>query len=144
MSDGSLYPLGGDESTSGYKGYGLIMMIEILCGILAGSHWGPNIRNMLKESKVSDLGQCFIAINTKSFAPGFPARMHELLNGARNLEPIDPNKPVLVPGDAEKNNVKRVLQQNGILYQCNMLDEMKSLSEKLNVKPIEIISSCLK
>ena len=30
-------PLGGGEVTSGYKGYGLGLMVEIFCGILSGS-----------------------------------------------------------------------------------------------------------
>lgn len=31
----------------GYKGYGLAMMVEIFCGILSGSLYGPNIRSWL-------------------------------------------------------------------------------------------------
>lgn len=31
-----LMPLGGNEVNSGYKGYGLGMLVEILCGILSG------------------------------------------------------------------------------------------------------------
>jgi len=31
-----LLALGGPEESSGYKGYGLAMMVEILCGILSG------------------------------------------------------------------------------------------------------------
>nr|CAD7442097.1 unnamed protein product [Timema bartmani] len=31
-----LMPLGGSEETSGYKGYGLAMLVETLCGVLAG------------------------------------------------------------------------------------------------------------
>lgn len=31
-----LLPLGGTEANSGYKGYGLGMMVDILCGILSG------------------------------------------------------------------------------------------------------------
>lgn len=32
-----LYPLGGSELTSGYKGYGLGAMVELFCGILGGN-----------------------------------------------------------------------------------------------------------
>lgn len=31
-----LMPLGGAETTSGYKGFGLGAMVEVLCGISAG------------------------------------------------------------------------------------------------------------
>ncbi len=33
---GSLLPLGGSEATSGHKGYGLQLLVEILCGITSG------------------------------------------------------------------------------------------------------------
>lgn len=34
---GALMPLGGPELHSGYKGYGLGMLVEILCGIMSGN-----------------------------------------------------------------------------------------------------------
>nr|CAD7197662.1 unnamed protein product [Timema douglasi] len=34
-----LMPLGGSEETSGYKGYGLAMLVETLCGVLAGENF---------------------------------------------------------------------------------------------------------
>ena len=33
---GCLMPLGGPEITSGYKGYGLGLLVETFCGILSG------------------------------------------------------------------------------------------------------------
>lgn len=32
----ALMPLGGEEKSSGYKGFGLALMVETFCGILAG------------------------------------------------------------------------------------------------------------
>ena len=45
-------PLGGGEETSGYKGYGLALLVEIFCGILSGSAWGPHIRSDTPPSYV--------------------------------------------------------------------------------------------
>lgn len=39
-SAAKLMPLGGSEINSGYKGYGLGMLVEIFCGILSGIHFG--------------------------------------------------------------------------------------------------------
>ena len=33
---GALMPLGGTELHSGYKGYGLGMLVEVFCGIMSG------------------------------------------------------------------------------------------------------------
>ena len=41
--------------TGGYKGYGLAMMVEIFCGILAGSAYGPFIRHWKGDERVSNL-----------------------------------------------------------------------------------------
>jgi len=42
--DGGLLPLGGLEETGGYKGFGLGMLVEILCGGLAGSKYANQVR----------------------------------------------------------------------------------------------------
>ena len=36
MREGAGLPLGGAEETGGYKGYGLALMVEILCGVMSG------------------------------------------------------------------------------------------------------------
>ena len=78
---GGLFPLGGVEETGGYKGYGLGMMVEIFCGILAGSRYANNVRRwgFAKDgSSPADLGQCFVAIDPECFAPGFSERLRQL------------------------------------------------------------------
>lgn len=41
--------------SGGYKGYGMGALVEIFCGILGGSHWGPNIRRWGSDSQMADL-----------------------------------------------------------------------------------------
>lgn len=41
--------------SGGYKGYGLAMMVEVLCGILSGANFGPNIRTWKDFEKVANL-----------------------------------------------------------------------------------------
>lgn len=55
MNGGGLLPLGGSEETGGYKGYGLAFMVEILCGILTGAAYGPNIRSWQSSSQEANL-----------------------------------------------------------------------------------------
>lgn len=81
-------PLGGSETNSGYKGYGLAFIVEIFAGILSGATYGPNIKRWLSTERVADLGQCFIAINPKCFAPGFEDRLSDLMNAIRKSEPV--------------------------------------------------------
>ena len=39
----------------GYKGYGLAMMVEVFCGILAGANFGPNIRSWKSNTSAANL-----------------------------------------------------------------------------------------
>lgn len=116
-----LMPLGGAENTSGYKGYGLATMVEVFSGMLAGSMYGPNVRQWLKTDRVANLGQGFFAINTECFAPGFEDRMSDLMGFLRNMEPADPNRPVLVAGDPERAHMSKVDGDGGITYHENQL-----------------------
>ena len=71
-----LMPLGGEELNSGYKGYGLGMMVEMFCALMSGSAYGPNVRHWHNYSgQVANLGQFFVAIDPKRFAPGFSDRL---------------------------------------------------------------------
>lgn len=87
---GSLLPLGGAEETSGYKGYGLAAMVDTLCGVLAGAKFATHIRNWSIEGRneASDLGQFFLALDPKCFAPGFTDRMTEHNDILRNMSRV--------------------------------------------------------
>ena len=39
----------------GFKGYGLAMMVEVLCGILADAAFGPNVRKWKGDDRVANL-----------------------------------------------------------------------------------------
>lgn len=128
-----LMPLGGSEVNSGYKGYGLGMLVEILCGILSGSSFGPNVRRWGASHELANLGQAFMAINPKVFAPGFEDRMQSLIGYLRNLEPVDSKKPVLVHGDKEKAHMEKVHHEGGLRYVENQHKTNSKLAEELKV-----------
>lgn len=85
-----LMPLGGAENTSGYKGYGLSTMAEILCGVLADANFSTKVRKWTLDGGDSpaDLGQVFIAIDPNVFAPGFTDRVTEQNSILRNLPAV--------------------------------------------------------
>lgn len=68
LNDGGLLPLGGAEETGnnfstnfytyflgGYKGTGLSMMVETLCGVMSGAGFGQNIRRWNSVSELANL-----------------------------------------------------------------------------------------
>ncbi|XP_030758420.1 uncharacterized protein LOC115884080 isoform X2 [Sitophilus oryzae] len=132
-----LMPLGGTEVNSGYKGYGLGMLVEIFSGILSGSAYGPHIRKWGQADKLANLGHAFMAIDPSAFEPGFEDRLSDLLNYARNLEPADPAKPVLAHGDKERQHMEKVKKDGGFRYVENQHSTNDKLAKELKVKPME-------
>ena len=41
--------------SGGYKGYGLAMMVDVFCGILAGAAVGPDIRKWMAGDREANL-----------------------------------------------------------------------------------------
>lgn len=134
-----LMPLGGAEDTAGYKGYGLAMLVEVFCGMLGGSAYGPNIHRWGDCDRVADLGQCFVAVDPSCFAPGFEDRLDDLMCQLRNLPPVDTEKPVIVPGDPERMHEVEVEKYAGILYHISQLNSSETLAKRLGVTPLRVI-----
>ena len=91
---GSLKPLGGA------KGFALALIVEALSGVLAGAAVGPDVGGTyINSDRESNLGLCFMVIDPAAFDAAFPERMAALADVIRDVEPLDRNAPVRVPGD---------------------------------------------
>lgn len=97
----SLNPAGG------YKGYGLGMMVEVLCGLLAD---GPAAKELLPmfTSPIEArrrISHFFLALDIERFVPGerFRARLQALVDAIRAMPALQAS--VMVPGDPEKRAV---------------------------------------
>lgn len=134
-----MMPVGGAERTSGYKGYGLALMVEILCGVLSGSQFGPNIRSWKTGDRVADLGQCFMAINPEAFGQGSKERLSALLGQLRSL-PTAGEEPVLVAGDPERRHMEKVDKEGGIAYHPNQLKVSEEFAKHMDVRPMKLVS----
>ncbi|XP_037819236.1 uncharacterized oxidoreductase YjmC-like [Lucilia sericata] len=135
---GCLMPLGGAEINSGYKGYGLGALVDILSGVMSGANYSTKVRKWTHAgaNSAADLGQVFIAVDPNCFAPDFEDRMTDFNARLRGCKPTNPEKPVLVAGDKESLNMKAVDAAGGIQYLPNQLQTCESLSKRFNVKPM--------
>lgn len=141
---GKLMPLGGEENTSGHKGYALAAMVEVFCSGLSGSKITHQIRGWELSSPQGppNLGQCFAAINPEVFAPGFQDRVSECLNTWRNLEPVDPSLPVLAPGDKEHNIGEVTTARGTVNYPPRQIEAMNKLAKRIGVRPLQVALTC--
>ena len=129
---GALQPLGGQEETGGYKGYGLALIVELLTGILADAAFGPNIVGLFSTEGKSDLGQFFMAIDPEAAggAKEFEARLDKLL-GQLTSAPLVPGAPgpVLYPGQPEAERAARQAR-DGIVIDREHYESLLALAEK--------------
>ena len=128
----ALIPLGGE--IYGYKGYGLALMIDLLCGALNGMTFGPNITNMYQQlDKPRRIGHLLLAIDPARFA------------GAGTLEAVvqemvvdlQRRSDILFPGEPEYTSAAMRLQ-HGIPIEPATLADMNSWSDKLNVRHLAV------
>ena len=100
----ALMPLGGERETSGQKGYGLSLLVEVLCSQLSASLWSKHVSGSRTETpRPTDTSHAFMAINIEAFRPlaEFGASMDDMLGDLRSMEPMKGHDRVMVPGDPE-------------------------------------------
>lgn len=124
----ALRPLGGLDY--GHKGYGLALIVELLCGPLNGNPWGPQIGPMYAElERPRHIGAFFVVLDPQRFAggPTFAAMVEQM---ARALA-AEPGAPRM-PGDPELAAEAR-RRTVGIPIEPGLADEMRSWSTRLGV-----------
>ncbi|KAK7508494.1 hypothetical protein BaRGS_00000060 [Batillaria attramentaria] len=134
---GNLMPLGGLEETSGYKGYGLGMMVEVFCGILSGGAFGPFTGRYFLGDESPDVIPFEDTIDPKAFAPGFPDRMSQLLDHCRNLQPAEGDSEVLVPGDLERQHMSMCDTLGGIPYKPKLIQDADKFAAEHGIEPLK-------
>ena len=101
----SLLPLGGEQATSGYKGYGLAVLVDVLCGPLASALWGTHLSSVQRIGNRAGLGHAFMAWRMDAFRDPdeFAHDLGQLLDELRACPPAPGYEAtgVLAPGDPE-------------------------------------------
>lgn len=116
----------------GYKGYGLSLMVEVLCSMLTGMPYGPHMTHMFGEdlSQKRRLGHFVSALRVDCFQPldVFKRRMKELVNELRNEPPVNAEVSVMVAGDPEKK-ASVLSEKNGIALPVEQYDQFCSMEK---------------
>ena len=127
----ALVPLGGVDY--GHKGYGLALMVDLLCGPLQGNPFGPDIPGMFTEMDAQrKLGAFFIFIDPRRFAGG--ALLAVVVAQMAERMQHEPGS-VQMPGDPELRTAQ-VRQAQGIPIEKGLALQMQAWSERLGVPPI--------
>ena len=119
-----------------YKGYGLAMVVEILCGMLTGMPYGPYLLKMFDAplSEKRFLGHFVSAMRIDCFQEKdvFKERLSKMAKELRSEPTLNPDIPVQVAGDPEKK-VKKERLKSGILLEKRSFKEFIEISKIYNI-----------
>jgi LDH2 family malate/lactate/ureidoglycolate dehydrogenase len=99
----------------GYKGSGLAVMVEMLCGVLGGGAMSVEVGGIRMQGKPTRVSQTFVAVDAGRFMPveEFERRVEWLVNTVKSAAPAKGYHEVMVAGDPEwRAEAER--RQNGI------------------------------
>ncbi len=122
-----LLPLGGSRESGSHKGYGLGILVEILCGVLTGT---VTALNPNQEPR----GHFFGAIDPSAFRPAaeFKADMDRLIRELKSTPPVEGESRVYVAGEIEFETAEE-RSERGIPLHSSVLKGLRDVGTQLGV-----------
>lgn len=128
-------PVGGSRELGSHKGYGLAMMVEILCAVLMGawSEPGETDEHGHPVKSATQTGHFFLAIDPSHFRDGqeFGEDLDRLIDMLHATPPVDPAKPVLVAGDPEWETLAE-RSRDGVPLPETLIEELRDVVRRCN------------
>ena len=122
-----LLPLGGSRESGSHKGYGLGILVEILCGVLTGT---VTALNPNQEPR----GHFFGAIDPSAFRPAaeLKADMDRLIRELKSTPPVEGESRVYVAGEIEFETAEE-RSERGIPLHSSVLKGLRDVGMQLGV-----------
>ncbi|MBK8021185.1 MAG: Ldh family oxidoreductase [Chloroflexi bacterium] len=123
--DGPVLPIGE------YKGYGLSLFTDVIAGVMTGSLFGLSV---FQDDSNHDVGHIMMAINPTIFLSqaDFDTRLEQLVAEVKDAPAIDPEKPVILPGEVEFGRMRQ-REQDGIPMSRETVEKLRALSLEVGV-----------
>lgn len=135
---GGLMPLGGEgELFSGYKGYGLAVLVDILTGVLSGGSFGRDV----KDGPVATARVChfFMALDIGKFRNlnAFKEDISTLLRKLKEMPKAKGQERVYYAGLKEHEREKKS-KKEGITLELEVWKTLKQIAQEKNI-PIPMV-----
>ena len=129
---GGILPLGGLPQLGSYKGFGLTVLVDILCSTLSGGLSIPE-----KESGSSTVGKAnhfFGALRIDGFIPTdeFKERMDAMIKAHHELPKAPGIDRIYLAGEVEQETERR--RRQGIPLHPSVLASLQELAKELNIE----------
>jgi LDH2 family malate/lactate/ureidoglycolate dehydrogenase len=128
LKGGALLPIGGP------KGYGLSVVMDVLCGVLTGSLFGKDCAHK-EDLRPEGCGHFFEAINIESFMPAkeFKERVNSLIKQLKGSEKASNVKEILLPGEIE-GRMKKERERAGIPIPWQIYIDLVKVAEEFSME----------
>ncbi len=123
-----MLPLGGTREIGSHKGFGLSMLVEVLCGALTGTGAGPHRRQ--------GIAHYFMAYNVAAFTDvdTFKADMDAYLRSIVDCKPAPGETRVVYAGIPE-HEAELDRAANGIPYHPEVIEWFNGVMKELGIAP---------
>ena len=133
---GGLLPLGGaGELMSGHKGYGLSLLVDILCGVLSGAAYATKVYPKTPDGKPlpSDLGHFFGALRVDAFRPldDFKTSMDDIIRRLKNAPKAKGQDRIYVHGEKEFE-IEDERRENGVLLHPKVVADLEEIAKEVD------------
>ena len=134
---GGLLPLGGaGELLGGHKGYGLTLLVDILCGVLPGAAYANLVYPKDEEgnSLPSAIGHFFGAWRVDAFRPveAFKDAMDDLQQRLKNAPKAEGQDRIYIHGEKEYEQAEENARR-GVPLNPKVVTDLKALGKELDV-----------
>jgi LDH2 family malate/lactate/ureidoglycolate dehydrogenase len=130
LDGGWILPIGG------YKGWGMIMILDVLSGVLTGGPMGPEVTDLFigAPETPQGLGHFVLALNIAAFMPvsDFKRRMDQRIRSIKDSERLPGVDEILMPGERELT-LERERRAHGIPLSVAVLDQVAAVAKELGV-----------
>jgi LDH2 family malate/lactate/ureidoglycolate dehydrogenase len=135
-----LLPLGGTSEGSSHKGYGLGVVVDILCGVLSGGIYGNLVARQPSDDPYRDTSSThfFAALRIDAFRPvdEFKTSMDDMLRALKNSKKAKGHDRIYVAGEME-HEIEAERLAHGIPYPLPLIERLRGLAQQFEV-PLEI------
>jgi L-2-hydroxycarboxylate dehydrogenase (NAD+) len=134
---GGILPLGGaGELFGGHKGYGLAVMVDILCAVLSGAPFGPSVVDT--ETSSARVSHFFGAIRIDRFRDpqDFRRDMDRMLSDLRSSVPMEGAERVYFAGQKEFEQEERC-RCEGVPVSKATYQEICAIGARFSIPPLQ-------
>lgn len=113
---------------AGPKGYGLMMMIDVLSGSLLGLPFGKHVSSMYHDlTEKRNLGQMYILMDPAKFTDpeAFKKRVSQMIDELHSMPPAKGYDQVYLPGERSQIRYAKAMK-NGIEVATDIYEYLKS------------------